>query len=298
MKKKDGFVGQEAIVLPQKVIQQCQAHPLIHDLHLTDIGYYPKAKFHFRERKIGIEQHILIYCVDGKGWARLDNKLFELRPSHFLILPKATAHSYWADEQQPWTIYWLHFKGEKAEEISRLLYENFLNANNQSDPGSNFLAVFTNIYRQLQNGYSLDNLLFCNLNLYTFFSALLFPSKTQTPKSDQEPGVADKAIHFIKQNIEKKITLEELSAAVYLSASQFSNVFRKSTGFTPIEYVNHLKIQRACQLLQFEQLRIREIAAQIGFDDPYYFSRLFTTVMGVSPKKYRLRKSMDLLQGR
>jgi AraC-like DNA-binding protein len=52
-------------------------------------------------------------------------------------------------------------------------------------------------------------------------------------------------------------------------------------------YFNHLKMQRACQLLQFTGLRIKEIAAEFGFEDPYYFSRLFTKTMGVSPTDYR-----------
>src|SRR5690606_40995788 len=58
-------------------------------------------------------------------------------------------------------------------------------------------------------------------------------------------------------------------------------------GYSPIEYFNHLKIQHACQLLQFSDRRIFEIALAIGIEDPYYFSRLFSTQMGISPKQYR-----------
>lgn len=73
------------------------------------------------------------------------------------------------------------------------------------------------------------------------------------------------------------------------SSCHFSALFNKRTGFPPIEYFNHLKIQKACQYLQFTQLRIKEIAFKIAINDQYYFSRLFTKVMGLSPSEYRER---------
>ncbi|WP_442591494.1 helix-turn-helix domain-containing protein [Pedobacter sp. AW31-3R] len=75
------------------------------------------------------------------------------------------------------------------------------------------------------------------------------------------------------------------------SSSHFSALFKKRTGFPPIEYFNHLKIQKACQYLQFTQLRIKEIAFKIAINDQYYFSRLFTKVMGLSPSEYREQRS-------
>ena len=54
-----------------------------------------------------------------------------------------------------------------------------------------------------------------------------------------------------------------------------------------MEYVNHLKLQKACQYLMFTSMRIKEIAAQIGMFDPFYFSRFFKKQMGMSPKQYR-----------
>jgi AraC-like DNA-binding protein len=73
--------------------------------------------------------------------------------------------------------------------------------------------------------------------------------------------------------------------------SHYSSLFKKKTGFSPIDYFNHLKIQKACQYLQFTQLRIREIALKVGISDPLYFSRLFTQTMGYSPKEYRQHRS-------
>jgi AraC-like DNA-binding protein len=87
--------------------------------------------------------------------------------------------------------------------------------------------------------------------------------------------------------INKTLTLSQIAQNVNLSVSHFAAVFHKKTGFSPIEYFNHLKIQKACQYLQFTENRMKEVASFLGIEDSYYFSRLFKKVMGMSPVEYR-----------
>src|SRR5688572_31340801 len=80
-KKREGFKGQRAIVLPQKILtSQCEAHPVVKRLYITDIGYYPNALHHHRQRNHGIDQHILIYCVKGIGWANIRGNSYTVSP--------------------------------------------------------------------------------------------------------------------------------------------------------------------------------------------------------------------------
>ena len=65
IKLKDGFSGERALVLPQSIIQEMEKDALSSILHITDIGYYPKALHHFRERKEPICQFVFIYCIEG-----------------------------------------------------------------------------------------------------------------------------------------------------------------------------------------------------------------------------------------
>jgi AraC-like DNA-binding protein len=76
-----------------------------------------------------------------------------------------------------------------------------------------------------------------------------------------------------------------------LSVTHFSALFRKKTGHSPIEYFNHLKIQKACQYLAFTSMTVKELAFYIGIEDQYYFSRMFTRLMGISPSAYRKRNT-------
>ena len=75
-----------------------------------------------------------------------------------------------------------------------------------------------------------------------------------------------------------------------LSPSHIATTFKKKTGFSLIEYFNQLKTQKACQYLLFTDLRVNEIANKLGIEDPYYFSRMFTKILGVSPVRYRSKR--------
>src|SRR5258707_1249186 len=122
VRKREGFEGQRLIVLPKKVIADFLVKDLItKQIYITDIGYYPKARFHHTERPAGISQHIIIYCIEGSGWLEINKKRIEVSPSEFITIPANTPHRYGANSNKPWTIYWVHFKGDLAAYIVELI---------------------------------------------------------------------------------------------------------------------------------------------------------------------------------
>ena len=121
MKKEEGFPGQISFVIPERILGLVKENPLSSDLYITDIGYYPEARFHFRERPAGTAQFILIYCLSGKGEIWLNNNLHELSADHYFIIPAGMPHSYRSDERDPWSIYWIHFAGKRRHATPVLL---------------------------------------------------------------------------------------------------------------------------------------------------------------------------------
>lgn len=115
IKRKDGFSGERALVLPASIIHTMENNPLANALHITDIGYYPRAEHHFRKRETPISQYVFIYCVEGRGWFSVNDERYEIKSNQCFILPANVPHSYGADDTDPWTIYWIHFKGDLAE---------------------------------------------------------------------------------------------------------------------------------------------------------------------------------------
>src|ERR1700744_1921327 len=125
LRKRQGFDGQKLIVIPKKIVTDfLTKDPITRQIYITDIGYYPKAQFHYAERPNGISQHIIIYCLEGYGWIEINKKRIPLSPSQFVTIPANTPHRYGADEKHPWTIYWIHFKGETSAYIAELIMKN------------------------------------------------------------------------------------------------------------------------------------------------------------------------------
>ncbi|HMF71923.1 MAG TPA: AraC family transcriptional regulator [Flavitalea sp.] len=291
MHKKEGFEGQKAVVIPRKIIkEQCTGHHFVKNLYITDIGFYPKARGHYRERPHGCDQHILIFVQSGKGYAWIGKEMFELSTGDFIFLPAKTQHRYESDEKNPWSIYWLHFSGATATVILEmmLLYHKSYKATVES--GNRRENMFDELYMNLERGYSLENLCYVSMSLYHFLSSFIFHGHFNTVEVSNRKDAVNIAINFMRENLQKLLTLDEISGQVSLSSSHFSYLFRQRTGFAPMEYFNHLKMQKACQYLLFTDMRIKEISNQVGFDDPYYFSRLFSKLMGLSPLQYRTKR--------
>lgn len=291
-KKKDGFAGQKAVVIPRQLLtEQSAKNPVLSALYITDIGFYPKAKFHYRERFQGADEHILIYCIDGKGALEISNRRYTLGVGNFFIIPRHMAHTYKADEDNPWTIYWIHFAGSHADPIvDQLLkrsggHQSFLRFDEKR------ITLFNKMYSVLEKGYSQDNLLYVNMCLWHYLSSFICSDRFNDDIEAPKLGSVDLAIELMQQKLSESLSLEDIAQEVNLSVSHFSYLFKKETGFSPIEYFIQLKMQKACQYLYFTDLRVKEIAGKLGIEDPYYFSRTFTKIMGIAPNDYRKRRN-------
>jgi AraC family transcriptional regulator of arabinose operon len=284
-KIKEGFVGQRMIVLPPNVKKQVVKNELIKRCYLTAIGFYPRAVNHDRERKTGSSQYILLYCVEGTGYVHIQGVETMLTPNSYFIIPKNTPHHYRSSIENPWSIYWVHFMGESAD----LLYRRYAE---RDRPGKMMIPyeekrilAFNEIYDLVENSFDIRELEISNIKLLDFVSSFIFHKEINP--SLQERHVITDSIKFMKNNLHKDISLEELADRQHLSVSHYCRLFAAKTGRSPHQYFNQLKIWQSCQYLYFSDRNIKEICAELGFDDPYYFSRLFKKLMGISPVKYK-----------
>jgi AraC-like DNA-binding protein len=290
--KKDGFEGQRAIVIPKPILTRfCTKNDAVRGAYITDIGYYPKAKFHGREREAGAEENILIYCIDGKGTVDINSVTYDIAPGDFIVIPHNTKHFYETNESSPWTIYWCHFKGPQSDAIVEQIFSKEQSYRYSVKFVDERINLFDKLYSFLEQGYSTENLTYVNLLLLQYLCSFAYRDRFYAIKPETHAEPSERSILFMQNNLDKGLSLAELAASVNLSISHYTFLFKKKTGFSPIDYFNHLKIQKACQYLQFTDLRISEIAFKVGIDDQFYFSRLFTRTMGYGPKEYRKSRS-------
>ena len=102
----------------------------------------------------------------------------------------------------------------------------------------------------------------------------------------QQPDL-DIIHNFMREHLDERITLNQLADLTGLSPAHFATRYRALTGVSPIQHFLHLKVEQACQLLDTTDHSFTQISSLLGYDDNYYFSRLFKKVMGQSPTDYR-----------
>ena len=289
-KKRDGFAGELLISIPQNVlagaIQKGQILP--HQLYVSHIGYFPKALYHYCQRPQGCVDNILFYCVQGKGYYTLDGHTFTLNPNQYVIVPATDKPLvYWSDTEDPWSIYWVHFTSDALQAFNRA-YHIVPEQGPQYIPhNEKGIRIWEEMYENLSRGYSPENLMNTNLCLYHLIATFVFSQQQNQNSSSPEKAIIRETIDYMKNNLDKTIRIEDFADLNKYSVSHVAKLCRLATGISPIEYFIHLKMQKACQLLYTEDSRVKQIAALLGYDDPYYFSRLFKKYMNTSPETYR-----------
>lgn len=284
-KIEEGFVGQKMIVLPPKVHEQVAKNHLINGLYLTNVGFYPKASFHDRERKRGCPQYILLYCVEGKGIIHIGDQEFHLPPNHYFIIPRNVPHHYRSSDTDPWSIYWVHFEGENSDLLYARYTEDRQAKISPIPYDEHRVEIFDQLFDILEKSFDPRSLELVNFMLVQFLSSFIYHEEMFPSYYGSDQII--ESINFMKSHLHENYSLKELAHQQHISVSHYADLFKRKTGRSPIQYFNQLKIHKSCQYLYFTDMSIKEICVELGIDDPYYFSRLFKKMMGLSPAKYR-----------
>ena len=255
----------------------------------------------------------------GEGWYVLDGKRYVVPENHFFILPAEKPHQYGSSEHDPWYIYWAHFKGKKAKYISDQLQGVIpIDMDDNSRIGDR-IAFFDELLNVLESGTDEATVNYVNLSFNHLIASFLYVKTYREAKFSKSKAentfFISLATHFMTENLENKLTLKELASHFGYSESYMYRLFFKETGYAPMNYFLHMKIDRACQLLLHTNMKINQVALKLGFDDPYYFIRhrscrrlyrisppgpflgnswrgqntgiIFKKIVGTSPKDYR-----------
>ncbi|WP_373524174.1 AraC family ligand binding domain-containing protein, partial [Aquiflexum sp.] len=173
---KRGFEGEKINVIPREILREFISNEISKNLYLTDMGYFPQARNHFRKRPTGCGQYILIYCIEGYGTININKKQHCLTPNSFYIIEADMPHYYYSDKKDPWSIYWVHFAGE----FSGFLFEKFLNLNNGNHITvpfeSNRISEFENIIDLINQGISKEIFEYACMLLYKTIGSFLYYS--------------------------------------------------------------------------------------------------------------------------
>lgn len=227
-----------------------------------------------------------MYCLQGQGWYQLGSEKHEISANQVVILPARVPHQYGANPADPWSIYWLHFSGLQADSFQQFLHGSGQTVPITIVPNDERFRLFDDIFAHLTMSFNPDNLIFAACCLSHFLATFRESVYKQAVQADTGDAVSA-SIDFMKQRLHQSLTLAQLADQAGLSISHYSALFRRKTQSSPMNFFNFLRMQEACRLLENTTMRIKEIAAQLGFNDPYHFSRTFHQFIRHSPRQYR-----------
>ena len=272
--------------LPRSVVEAQQAQqPLLDDFIVTNTGYFTRVHGH-HTRRDQFDEFIVIYCLDGQGWYTANDQTWPVCKGQVLYVMPDMGHVYRSDDHDPWSIQWAHFRGRRAAGYVELadVARDAPVCTIGSQPSIS--ALFTETLDALQSGYSTHHLVKASAHVQQILSQIAMVT-TYSPAPGAVGVNVEEIINYMLENLTDRCSLDDFAERACMSRSHFSRQFRDKTGYAPVDYYIRLKIQRACELLETTSLPVRAISLRLGYQDPYYFSRIFKKIVGTHPTEYR-----------
>ena len=281
--RPEGFPGQRLVIIPPAIVVRATKQPVTRDLCVTHIGAFSAAGGHLVERSHGTSQFILIACLSGAGTCELGGGKWNLQPGNLLFLPPRVRHVYRADPISPWTIFWIHFRGKQASDHLANLGVSTERPVMAVDDIATLAEAFEDTFRHATHGFGDASM----TGLSTAFARLLGLAKVHQRTAGKRDRGAEgrllKVLALMREEVARPWTLEELARQANLSPPHFTALCRRQTGMPPLSLLIRLRLQRAMDLLQRGNHNVAEAARAVGYEDSFYFSRLFKKHIGVTP---------------
>lgn len=236
--------------------------------------------------------YLFHYVLSGTGTLMADDakgitKTYSLRSGQgFLIFPEQIT-TYYADQYSPWEYLWIEFDGLRVKEALSLtdfsLNHPVYHAHSKDLREQMVKEMKYIIAHPKESSFHLLG------HLYLFFDYFIQSAKSTrlSQSSKMSDYYIQEAIHYMEQNFQNNISIEEIAEICGINRSYLGKIFRNSVGRSPQEFLMNYRMVKATELLKLTTLSIADIGNAVGYSNPLHFSRAFKNVYGVSPREWR-----------
>lgn len=274
-------------------IQQVRHEAIIPVYTRIAAGHFSEDQAYSTYRTDGTDDWLLIHTLDGAGrFGSAAGRSFPAVPGQTTLLTPGTRHDYRTDpESGYWEFYYAHFVA-RADWLSLLDWPSL-------SPGLHQLTLTGQLRDQVEVSLA-DTVRWSHsllphsglLGLNRLEAALLWCDLANPLTSPVDERVRQ-VVDTVERDLKHQWTLPELASVAGLSASRISHLFREQLGLSPMGFVEQRRMLLAAQLLDLTRRTVSEVAAEVGYQDPLYFSARFRHRHGRSPTAYRRRPIPD-----
>ena len=254
-----------------------------HSLFFEKVGYFKNAYEHYISRD-DPDSFLIILCTKGKGYLKIYDHTYEIRKGMLCFTFPHIPHTYGADKENPWSIYWAHFLTGDAQ-IADLMSRYKITPEtpvmedlDYTQLSEGFQRILTDIYRTTPHGLRYRQ---------SIFSELIFKIFFLRSQMEQKDSWMNLVIEYVHSHLAERLTLDDIANALHVSKYHLSHKFSKELGISVRQYIMEVRMNQAKTLLVSTQKDIREIAELCGYDNSMYFSNAFKTKTDCSPTYYR-----------
>jgi AraC family transcriptional regulator of arabinose operon len=261
-------------------------------------GHFVKPHGYMTYRAKGTRDWLLTYTISGRGTYVLDGETITCFEGDIVLLAPGTMHHYFTPHDVTWEFYWVHFTPTSLwHDMMKLL---------EPHRGLEFLTVqpLSLRHRIIQSFQRLllDSLLLGDVHYRLAMNAveeillLISQSEGLSKKPVRDPRIQE-VLHLLHNHMKEPHSIDQLARHVSLSASRLAHLFKAEVGDSILHTLLKLRLHRATQLLELSERLISEIAEDVGFLDPFYFTKQFQAHYRMSPSQYRKKMTNTFDKG-
>jgi AraC-like DNA-binding protein len=227
------------------------------------------------------------YVISGEGVFETENAKYKIKPGSMTLILPGVRHRCSLIPELGWQEYWVGFKGEY---FSRLFEEGVLSEDSvvfEAGISNHIISTYNRMFDEVKAQRPVYQLRIGSEILSLI--ATLLNHKQMQEGPDRYRKLTEKAKELMALNLYGSINLPNISNELGVCTSFLNKIFKTYTSMTPYQYYINIKIDEAKKLLEHGSITVKETAYRLGFEDQYYFSRLFKSKTGVAPKNWKNR---------
>jgi AraC-like DNA-binding protein len=234
-----------------------------------------------------LTDYSFVYLTQGSGTFQVrGTRPLPVKAGDVLLIEPGMWHDYAPVLESGWKEYWVMFNGRQADElVSQVDLPRRAPLIHYGEDKS-LHHLFTQMLDVAGTSPPFADIIHTG-QLLQMAALIQGRLQLQREQGDREQSFIQQAKQHLTNAGDQAVDMQALAHTLGISYPHFRRVFKQSTGLPPQQYLLNLRINQAKQLMEEQDLKLSDIARSVGFDDPFYFSRLFKQKTGISPSLWR-----------